>query len=112
MHHDVDEVEERPATGTDSFDMMGPSTPGLDRLQGPLRQRADVGIRRARGDHEEIGGIAHAAQIENEDVYRLVLLECTDGKPELPASLRCYRFVADGDGNGSPVREGAGSSIW
>lgn len=112
VNHDVHEVQECPAAGPDSLNVVGVSTAGFDGRERPLRERPHVGVRGPRGDHEEVGGIAHPPQIEHEDVQRLVRLERANGKPELPADLGCYRLVADRGGNGSPAWSGAGSSIW
>jgi hypothetical protein len=63
-------------------------TAALDRFEDALGQRADMRVGGAGCDHKHIGSVTHPAQIEQDDVVRLMGFEGLDGTPQVPQRIR------------------------
>lgn len=103
VDNDADEIQQCPATCPDAFGVVCVTTPVLDRLLHAFGERADMGIRRSRGNDEEIGGIADLTEVEHDDVLRLVVIECADGEAKVPDRIALYVSVSSVVANDSPV---------
>ena len=87
VHNDVHEIEQRPPAGSHALGVVGMAPVALNRFQHPFRQCANVRVGGAGGDDEDVGGVAHPAQVQDDDILRLVGFESLDGSPEVPKRL-------------------------
>ena len=87
VNHDADKVQQCPAACPNAFGVVSTPPTALDHLLHALGERADVRIRCARCDHEEIGGIADLPEVEHDDVQRLVVIECADREAKVPVRI-------------------------
>src|SRR5690349_20171726 len=71
---EVHEVQQHPPSARETLDVVGVVTAAVELVHHRLGDAADVGIRRARGDHEEIGRIGKPAQIEYHEIVALQVL--------------------------------------
>ncbi len=100
VNHDVYEIQQGPPSGRDALDVMWAAPTLLQGLAYTLRERPDVRVRRSRGDHEEVGCVAHPPQVEHDNIKRLVRLEGVDREPKILAyaafDLAVWRLGANG----------------
>jgi hypothetical protein len=87
VYHDVDEVEEGPASRPHTLGMVRAPASALHGLEYPFGQRAHVRVRRAGSDDEDVGGVTHLTEIEHHDILRLMRFEGLDGASQIPKGL-------------------------
>lgn len=110
VHNDVHEIEQRPATCRHALDVMRPPAALLDGVLHALGEGAHVDVRRSRRDHEIVGRVADGAQVQYDDVGRLVLVERCDGDAQIAPGVVLYACRVRLAGNGSAASEGVASS--
>ena len=79
---DVDDkvhiIQQHPASWLDPFHVMCPAARLVQRTFHVFGQGADVHVRRSRRNDEVVSSVAELPQVENNDVYRLVVIQRTD----------------------------------
>ena len=79
---DVDDkvhiIQQRPASWLDPFHVMCLVARLVQRTFHVFGQGADVHVRRSRRNDEVVSSVAELPQVENNDVYRLVVIQRTD----------------------------------
>ena len=72
MDHEVHEVNQNPAAGWQTLDVMRSVALPLARLQYMFCQGPDMRVRRSGRDDKVVSGIADPAEVKDHDVSRLV----------------------------------------
>jgi len=75
VDHNVTGIKQHPVTGGQAFDAHLTETGILERAHNVIRQRADVTVRTARSDDQGVGHRALAAQIDADNVLRLIIIQ-------------------------------------
>jgi hypothetical protein len=119
MDHEVHEVEQDPPAAGEALDVMRAVPLAIELLHDGFRDPADVGVRCSGRDHEEVGGVRQAPQVE---YHELAPLQIDDGIQRQAQGLRDLgRHRAGPAGfRGDPsagsdtlsIRTGLPSSTW
>jgi hypothetical protein len=88
VHDHVDEIEQGPTARSHPLGVVRVSAPALDRLEDALGQGADMCVGSAGRDDEHVGSVTHPAQVEQDDVVRLVGFEGLDSTSQVPKRIR------------------------
>jgi len=75
VHHKIDVVQQCPPTSSHSLLVMGMAICFQHRLDHPFRKCANMCVGRSRRQNEVVGRIAQTAQVENDNVHRLVVVQ-------------------------------------
>ena len=65
MNYEIHKIQQDPSPRIDALRVMGGLSGSSHSLDNSISQPPHVRIRRARRDHEEIGGIAQPTKVEN-----------------------------------------------
>lgn len=71
VHDEIHEIDERPPPLRQALEVMRTVPAFLHFLRDVLGDGADVRVRRSTRDHEAVGDVAHAVEVQDDDVVRL-----------------------------------------
>jgi len=117
MYDEVHEIEQCPAALGEALGVVGANPRACERFHHVIGDGANVGVRCAGRDHEEVRRVAQPTQVQHDDVLRLAVGERI-GRPLHVPQGRLPLLSAPGPGlfltsYGVPAcGEGDGSSIW
>lgn len=106
MHDHVDEVEQRPAARANALGVVRPPAGLIHGLHHAFGQGADMGIRGSGGDDEDVCRIADAAEVQNDDILRLMGLQRLEAEAKVPQRVVRQSSYVVRLANGSPALSG------